>query len=119
MDWRGTEWAIPVYEAAICIVPFYSFFLVRRRIRRGQLTRIRAFLYYSALSLSPPVIYSGYFFGLVGLEDATNMAIVTEGLAATFLILIGFGLCAWLASSLIFGLSLYFVKYKSPGGKAG
>jgi hypothetical protein len=110
MDWRGIEWVVPVYEVLMLLVPVYGFIAFRRRVKQKVLTKTRAFLYYTGLVISPVAIYTIFFLGLVGLEEVSKTAIITEELARSFLILIGLGLVVWLVSLIIFGMALTFIS---------
>ena len=73
---------------------------------------MRALLYFAGLVISPIALYAFFFLGLVGLEEMSNIAIIPEGLARTFLILVGFGLFIWLTALIIFGLALKLEKFE-------
>ena len=109
MDWRGIEWVVPVYEVFMLVVPVYGFIAFRRRVKQKVLTKARAFLYYTGLVISPVAIYTVLFLGLIGIEEVTKVAIITEGLARSVFILVGFGLVVWLVSMIIFGMTLTFI----------
>ena len=110
MDWQGIEWVVPIYEILMLSLPVYGFIVLRRRVKHNALAKVRAFLYYTGLSISPVVIYILFFLGLVGLEEVTGTAILTEGLARSVLISIGFGMVVWLVSLIIFGITLTFIS---------
>ena len=110
MDWQGIEWVIPVYEVLMLLVPVCGFIVFRRRVKHKVLTKARAFLYYTGLVISPVAIYTIFFLGLVGLEEVSQAAIITEELARSSLILIGLGLVVWLVSLIIFGMALTFIS---------
>ncbi len=108
MDWRGVEWAIPLYELAMLVVPIYGFTALRRRVKQGTLAKPRAFWYYTGLVAAPIALYALFFLTLVAIDSLTRLGGVTEGLARTFLILIGLGFLIWLVSSIIFRIVLRF-----------
>lgn len=110
MDWQGIEWVILVYEVLMLLVPSYGFIAFRRRVKNRALTKGRAFGYYAGLVISPVAIYAIFFLGLVGVEEVTETAIITEGMARSGLILTGFGLVVWLVSLIIFGISLIAIS---------
>lgn len=110
MEWRGIEWIVPIYNLLILLMPIFSFIAFWRRIKQKALTKARGFLYYSLLVISPVVTYTVFFFGLVGLEKMTNTALLSEGLARSFLIMVGFGLIVWLVSLAIFGIALALIS---------
>jgi hypothetical protein len=112
MDWKGIEWVIPIYELMILLLPVYGFIALRRRVKQSELTKIRGFIYYSGLAITPVVMYTVFFIGLTGLEEMTDKAIVSEGLGRSFLLLVGLGLIAWLIALIVFGIALAFITNK-------
>ncbi len=110
MDWHGIEWAVPLYEIMMIVVPVYAFITVRRRVKQGVSGKFRALLRYAFLVLVPIILYVFFFFGLIGFENLTHSSIISEGLARTVLLLVGSGLAIWIVSTLVFGLSLVFMK---------
>ena len=110
MDWRGIEWAVPVFEIVMIVLPVYAFITFRRRIKRGVLEKSRALWRYASLVITPVILYVLFFFALVGFEELTHISVITEGIARTFLILVGLGLTIWIVSILAFGVALVFVK---------
>ena len=110
MDWQGIEWVVPVYEILMLAVPVYGFIVLRRRVKYRGLAKMRAFLYYTGLVISPVAIYTLFFLCLVGFEEVTGTSIITEGLARGVLISVGMGLVVWLVSLIIFGITLTFIR---------
>ncbi len=113
MEWRGTEWIIPVYEVVMLVLPVCGFIALRRRVKRNVFTKARAFWYYTGFIISPVALYALIFLGLVCLEEVTRMSLVTEELARSFLILMGLGLVIWVVFSIIFGITLTFIRGSS------
>ena len=93
------------------LVPIYGFIALRRRVKRRVLSKRRAFLYYAGIVIAPVVVYVIFFLGLVGLEEMSDGAIVSEGLARSVVILTGFGLVVWLLSLVVFGIALTFISF--------
>ena len=110
MDWSGLEWVLPLYELSMLVVPIYAFIRLYSRIKQGVLKKPRAILYYAGIVVTPIVLYSLFFFGLVGLEEISDFNLVSEGLARSFIIVIGLGLIIWLVALLIFSLTLVFLR---------
>jgi hypothetical protein len=117
MDWQGIDWVVPVYEVLMLLMPVYGFVVLRRRVKHEVLSKVRAFLYYTGLVISPVAIFTFVFLGLVGLEEASKTAIITEGLARSVLILIGLGLVVWLVSLIIFGMALALIRSSGSSHK--
>jgi hypothetical protein len=110
MDWRGIEWAVPVFEVVMLVLPVYAFITFYKRVKHGVLKKSRALWRYASLVIAPIILYVLFFFALVGFEELTHIGVITEGLARTILILVGLGLTIWLVSILVFGVALVFIK---------
>ena len=110
MDWRGIEWAVPVFEVVMLVLPVYAFITFYRRVKRGVLKKSRALWRYASLVITPIILNVLFFFALVGFEELTHIGVITEGLARSFLILVGLGLTIWLVSILVFVVALVFIK---------
>lgn len=110
MDWRGVEWVIPLYELAMLVVPIYGFVALRRRVKRRTLAKLRAFSYYTGLVAAPIALYILFFFSLVAIDNVTQVGVISEGLARTLFLMVGFGLLIWLVSSILFGIVLAFTR---------
>lgn len=117
MDWRGIEWAVPVFEVVMLVLPVYASIAFLRRIKRGLLKKSRAFWCYASLVITPIILYVLFFFTLVGFEKLTHISVITEGLARSFFILVGLGLSIWLVSILVFGVVLVFIRSQQTSPK--
>ena len=106
----GIELAVPIFEVVMLALPVYGFITFYKRIKRGVLKKSRAFQRYAFLVISPIILYALLFFAMVGFEELTHIDVITEGLARSFLILVGLGLTTWLASILVFAVVLAFIK---------
>lgn len=115
MEWRGIEWAVPVFEMVMLVFPCFAFVVFYRRVQRGVLKKSGALWRYAAWVVAPVIGYALFFFTLVGIEEVTRMSVLTEGLARSFLLLVGMGVAIWLISTLAFVITLLFVKNKLPG----
>ena len=67
MDWQGIEWVVPVYEILMLAVPVYGFIVLRRWVKYRGLAKMRAFLYYTGLVISPVAIYTILLLALIGI----------------------------------------------------
>lgn len=110
MDWQGIEWAVPVFELAMIVLPIYAFVKLYRSTKRGARSKSRALLRYAFLAGTPTVLCVVSFFVIVGIEDLTVISIISEGLARTFPLLAGLGCMVWIVSTLIFGAAIAFIK---------
>lgn len=121
MDWRGIEWVVPVFEVVMLVLPVYAFITIFRRVKRGVMKKSRAFLRFALIVIAPIILYLLFFFTLVGLEELTSINVNTEGLARSFLILVGIGFSIWLFSIIVFSVALVIKKTQpsSPHNKTG
>ena len=110
MDWQGIEWALPVYEVVMLGMPIYAFITLRRRVKRGMLSKVRAFWYYVGIVAAPIIFYVVFFLGLMGIEEVAHVGLITEGLGRSFLLVTGLGIIIWLVASIIFGIVMTFTK---------
>jgi hypothetical protein len=113
MDWQGIEWIMPGFALLMLVVPVWRFAVYRRRIRRGGLGRGRAVAYFAVSALVPVLLYLVMLLALVGLEELAGLALVTEGLARSAVILVGFGLLVWLVS-----IAAFVIAHAFGGGTA-
>ena len=114
MGWYGIEWIIPIYGVVALLTPILGIIIFRRRIKRGATSKPRAFAYFMALTIAPPVLYALFFLTLVGLQDLTYASLITEGLARSVLPLTVLGIGVWLLSAIIFTLILIFTRTPVP-----
>ncbi len=114
MDLHGIEWVLLLYELTMLVLPVYGLVSLRRHVKYGALGKLRAFGYYTGLIISPVIAYVLFFLALVGLEQVSRIAFVTEGLSRSLVIVLALGLAIWLISSIVFGLTLVFIKRSTP-----
>ncbi|MGB5895357.1 MAG: hypothetical protein WBG58_14365 [Ignavibacteriaceae bacterium] len=110
MDWQGIEWVLLLTWLSMIVVPIYTFITLLLRVKRGVEEKPRAIRYYAGVVISPIIFYGLFFFGLVGLKEFTQIDLVTEGLARSFIIVIGIGLIIWLVSLIIFSITIAFLR---------
>lgn len=110
MYWQGTEWAVPIFEMVVVVLPIYVFVTLYRRVKRGVLNKSGALWRYSTLVIIPTILYVLFFFALVGIEELTHIGLVAEGLGRSFLILVGLGIAIWFVSTLVFSTALLFLR---------
>ena len=110
MDWQGIEWAVPIFELSMIVLPIYAFIEVRGRVKSGSMGRARALLRYAVFAIAPVLVYFLLYCLLIGFEALTRISVVTEGLARTFFLLVGMGVAIGIVSILTFGAALLFMK---------
>lgn len=113
------DWIVPVYEVAMLVVAGYFFITLLRRVKHQGLTKTRALWYYLGWVMSPVVLYALFFLGLVGMEEVARRPLISEGLARSFLMLIGLGLLIWLLSSISFGIALLCIRASAASPNPG
>ena len=84
------------FVAGILAVPILVCRAALGRVRAGRTGKLKAFVFYGLAALSPTALYVAFFFALVGIEELTGSALVSEGMGRSFLIVVGFGLLVWL-----------------------
>ncbi len=83
-------------------------FVVRlRRLRSARLSRGRAILGYFAWTLSPVLAFVALFFALIGIEEVSGAALIGEGLARSFLLVVGLAVSVALVGSAAFALAAW------------
>jgi hypothetical protein len=103
---------VPVIILVLISIPIGCASWIFIRTRTSQIPMRKALLRGALLSLLPLAIYVGLFFSLIGLEELTGKALVGEGLARSFLIVVGAGLTVWLLSGISLSLVLVVTKLK-------
>jgi hypothetical protein len=77
---------------AILIVPVAAGRVLLRRTRTGAIGRLQGVGLYALAVLSPPLLYLGVFFAMVGIEELTGATIIAEEIGRALLLVVGFGL---------------------------
>ena len=80
------------------------------KVTNGKLSKRKAIMMYSGFTIAPIILYGAIFFILVGIEEFFNKAIISEGYARTFLIIIIGGSIIVAVTSLILSIVLQFLK---------
>jgi hypothetical protein len=110
MEWHGIEWAVAAYELAILVVPVVGFVAYRRRVVRQTLAPGAALWRYAALVMVPIVVAVAFLALLIGIEEFTDFAPITEEMGRGLPLLIVAGLVIWLIAIMAFGLGLVFTR---------
>ena len=90
---------------AILVVPVVAWHVLLPRMRAGTISPLRGFGLYALASLSPTMLYLGFFFALVGIEELTGAALIPEGVGRSLLLVLAFGLFGWLCAALSFAIA--------------
>ncbi|MEH6813343.1 MAG: hypothetical protein V7677_12500 [Motiliproteus sp.] len=81
-----------------------------RNVRRGKTSKKKAIGLYAGYTITSVVLYGSVFMALVGIEELTHTAIISEGYARTLLIVIVGGTIGVIISTLVLSIVLYFLK---------
>jgi hypothetical protein len=114
MPWQGIEWAIPLYQLAMLVLPIYCFVALRRWVVRRGFPKYRALRRYVVFVVLPVVAYASLYIGLIGLEQLTKAALIPAEMARSFFILIGLGIAVWLLAAIVFAIVLLFATPPAP-----
>lgn len=91
-----------LFVVAVFAVPIVASRTVLRKLRAGRTTRLKGFVTYAVVALSPTVVYVWLFLSMVGIEQMFNVPLIEEGIGRTFLFVVAFGLLVWLVSFIPF-----------------
>jgi hypothetical protein len=94
-----------VWLAATLAVPVVAWRALLPRMRAGTISSLRGFALYALAALSPTMLYLGFFFAMVGLEELTGAALISEGTGRILLFVLAFGLFVWLCAVLSFAIA--------------
>ena len=104
----------PACLVAILGVPVAAWHFLLPRIRGGTISSLRGFGLYALASLSPTILYLGFFFALVGIEELTGAALIPEEMGRSLLLLLAFGLFVWLWAVLFFAIAATRARRAKP-----
>lgn len=117
MDFHGVEWAIPLYQLLMLLLPGGALLVLYRRVRRGRVSRWGAWWRYALIVLAPVLLYLGLVLVLIGLEEVSDLRLLSEALGRSVLLVIAIGLLIWLAAVLFFAVLLGALKPRARRGR--
>ena len=85
------------------------FYWQLEKFKERKRSRLKANVFHAILIFVPIVLYCATFLGLVGIEEITHKAIVSEGFARSFPMVIVVGSVVSIFSMLIFAVTLMFI----------
>ena len=103
---------VVVKVAVVLLYPIGIFIWQVRRIRAGWQSKLRGIILFFAYSVIPIVLYVLVFLALIGAEELTDLALISEGYARTFLITIGIWIAIVLLTTLAFALVAVLSKQR-------
>ena len=92
------------------VIPIYAFISLFLKAKHSILKKLQAVRYYAGIVIIPIILYALFFFALIGIEELSQIQLVTEGLARTFVVVIGMGLIIWFVSLIAFSVTLVFLQ---------
>lgn len=75
----------------IVLVPVGVFIRQIQQVRKGMRGKGKGTLLFCGFSLVPVLAYALVFLVLIGIEEVTKHAVISEGFARTFLLVVGIG----------------------------
>ena len=81
-------------------------------LKTGKNTKIKAIGLYAAYTIMPIILYGAVFITLVGIEELTNTAIISEEYARSLLFVIIGGIAVTIVTTLIFSIVVFVMKNK-------
>ena len=100
------QWIYIAFLLAILAGPIVAIGVALRRIRGGFVGRLKGFVLYGLVALSPTVLYVALFFALVGIEELTGAPLIAEEIGRSFLLVVAFGLAIWLLALVAFAVAV-------------
>jgi hypothetical protein len=100
---------LPVLLAGSVALQAWAWRRLRRRVVAREVTRIAASVRYGGWAVAPLLLFVGFFFGLAGLEELFDSAIIPELLGRAALpiamLLLGVAALGWLCFSVFCAFS--------------
>ena len=104
------ESMLQLYGLAMVVLPVYSFVSLRKKIRYEQLSKKAALMRYVGLVVAPIIGYAAAFGLALGIEAVSPLSVISEEAARSFVLAMVLGVIVWLLATVMFGLSLFFVR---------
>lgn len=117
MDFHGMEWAIPLYQLLMLLLPVGALLVLYRRIKRGAVSRWGAWWRYALIVLAPVLLYLALVFALIGLEAVSDLSLLSEAMGRSVLLVLAVGLLIWLAAVLFFAVLLVVLQPRARRGR--
>jgi branched-subunit amino acid permease len=80
------------------VVPILAFVHYRRRYLTRSISKLSAIGRFALVALLPGLFYVGLSFAMLGLEEATGTALISEEMARSFLLMLGIAFLVWLVA---------------------
>ncbi len=95
---------------SMLVCPFLSFRYSSAKYKNQNITKLKAYLYFLLITGLPIILFIAVNLALVGIEELTGKAVISEPGARSFIILIAFGFLLILNLSVIFIIYLKKIK---------
>lgn len=96
---------VPLVVVSLLLSPFISFRYASGKYRNHNISKLKAYLYFLFISSLPIVIFIVISLIMVGMEEITDKAIISDSFARSLIVVVGFGLL------LLLNLSIIFIVY--------
>ena len=107
------EALIPATLLLMVMVPIVSFVWLFRSVRAGRISKAKGIGLFALYAGLPTFIFIVVFFLLVGIEEMTQISLVSEGLARSFLPVSSIGCGLLVFAVIVFSILMMFVKLKT------
>lgn len=94
----------------IVFVPIGIFVRQIYQVRSGAQRKFRASVLFFCYSIFPVLAYTLVFLALVGIEEFTNLSMISEELSRTLMLVLGIGLGEVLLLTVIFAIAVNFLR---------
>ena len=95
-----------IYLLFIAVV----FYWQTRVVKAGKITKRKAIGLYAGYTIAPVILYGALFLALVGLEELTDTAIISEGYARSLFFVIVCGMAVVLFTTFAFSFVVLAMK---------
>ncbi|NIP39775.1 MAG: hypothetical protein GWO07_16105 [Candidatus Dadabacteria bacterium] len=99
------EIIIPTVVISLLLSPFISFRYASGKYKNQNISKLKAYFYFLLISSLPMLAFIVLSLGMVGLEEITGRAIISDSFARSSVVVVGFGLL------LLLNLSVIFIVY--------
>ena len=90
------------FIVSLLVCPLFSFKYATGKYRNQKVSKLKAYLYFIFTTSLPLILFIVFNLALVGVEELTGKAVVSESGARSIIVFVGFGLLLLLNLSIIF-----------------
>lgn len=107
------EALIPATLILMVMAPIVLFVWLFGAVRAGRISKGKGIGLFALYSGLPTFLFIVLFFLLVGIEEITQISLVSEGLARSFLFISSIGCGLLVLAVIVFSILMMFVKLKT------